>query len=87
MPGFLIKTLSKLKLYGAALLAFFLALFTAKYYRGKAKRLEKQVTKEKAKVHNYQAQVDAAKRAQERHQKEIDDAIKDGSYRDYFDES
>ena len=78
--------LTKLKLYGAAVLAFFLAMVSAKHYRGKAKRLEKQVIKEKAKAHNLQAQAKAALRDQEKHRKELADAVKDGSYIDYFDD-
>lgn len=77
---------SKLKFYAAALLAFFLALFTAKYYRTKAKRLQRQVVQEKAKIHNYQSQIKAAHRKQAAYQREIEDATKDDSYLDYFDD-
>lgn len=83
MPGFL----TKLKLYSAAVLTFLLTLLTAKYYRGKAKQKEREIKREKAKIHNLKAQVEAAKRAQERHKKEIEDALKDDSYLDYFDKS
>lgn len=75
---------SKFKLYAAALLAFFLTLLTAKYYRSKAKRLQRQVVQEKAKIHNYESQIKAAQRKQQAYQKEIEDATQDDSYLDYF---
>ena len=77
--------LSKLKLYAAAIVAFVLALFTAQYYRKKAKRLQKQVVQEKARLHNYESQLKAAIRKQEQHKKEIEDAIQDDEFLDYFD--
>ncbi|KZZ71500.1 hypothetical protein A3765_28430 [Oleiphilus sp. HI0130] len=83
----MIKFLTGIKGYAVAVLAFFLALFTAKYYRGKAKRLDKQLSQEKAKIHNVEAQLKAAKRRREKNQQEIDDALKDDSHLDYFDKS
>jgi multidrug resistance efflux pump len=77
--------ISKLKVYLAALIAFFGTILSANYYRKKSNRLQKQVKAEKAKLHNYQAQLNAAKRHQERYKKEIEDATKDDSYLEYFD--
>lgn len=76
--------LSKLKLYLAAIFAFITALLTANYYRKKAKRLHRQVVNEKAKIHNYESQLKAAQRKQQKFQKEIEDATKDDTYLDYF---
>lgn len=77
---------AKLKGYGMAVLAFLLALFTANYYRQKTKRLERVVNQEKAKAHNLEAQHKAAIRHQESHQREIDEALKDDSHLNYFDD-
>lgn len=78
--------LVKLKALAAAILAFFAAFFAARHYRVKAKRLERQLKKEKHKIHNLEKQTAAIKRKQEKHLKEIKDATKDNSYLDYFDE-
>ncbi len=81
------QILTKLKGYIVAILAFALALMTAKHYKAKSVRLKRQVINEKAKIHNYESQLKAAKLKQEQHKAEIDEAIKDGSYRNYFDKS
>ena len=79
------QIISKLKGYVVAILAFALALMTAKHYKAKSVRLKRQVINEKAKIHNYESQLKAAKAKQERYRKEIDEAVKNDSYLDYFD--
>lgn len=79
--------LAKFKGYLVALFAFLAALFSAAFYRQKAKTLKKQVKQEKAKAHNLEAQRKAQVRLQEKHRKEIEDAKKDDSYLNYFDDT
>lgn len=79
--------LLKLKGYLAAFFAFIVALLGAAFYRQKAKALKKQVRLEKAKAHNLEAQRKAQVRLQEKHRKEIEDATKDDSYLNYFDDT
>jgi len=79
--------LTKFKLYGAALLAFLLALFSAKYYQSKARKYQNIVVKAKAEAANLKAQRNAAVKHQKQYQREIDDALKDDSYLDYFDDA
>lgn len=79
--------IAKLKAWGAALLALLAAFFSAAYYRQKAKALKKQVSREKAKAHNLKAQRDTQVMLQEKHRKEIEDAKKDDSYLDYFNDT
>jgi multidrug resistance efflux pump len=81
------QILAKFKAYIVAIAAFVLALMTARHYKAEASRLKKQVINEKAKIHNYESQLKAAKRKQEKHRKELDEATKDDSYLDYFDKS
>lgn len=76
---------SKLKLYFAAILAFLATLLSAHYYRTKSKTLTKQIKSEKAKLHNYESQLKAARRKQAQYRREIEDATKDDSYLEYFD--
>lgn len=76
---------ARLKAYVVAILSFLAALFTAAYYRGKTKQLQKRVKIEQHKAHNLEAQYKAAMRARERHDAELKDALKDDSYLDYFD--
>jgi predicted membrane protein len=79
--------ITKFKLYGAAMLAFFLSLLTAKYYQSKARKYQKIVVKAKAEADNLKAQRNAAIKHQQQYQKEIEDAVKNDSYLDYFDKS
>ena len=76
----------KIKLYAAAVLAFFLALASAKHYRTKANKLKRQVVKEKAKAHNLEQQRKAMIRSQEKHKREIKDAVENGTYINHFDD-
>lgn len=79
--------LTKLKLWGAAFFAFFITLLSAKYYRGKSKRLERQLKAEKHVLHNQQAQLKSIKRKQQEHLKELRDAEKNDQFLDYFDDN
>jgi len=76
---------TKLKLWGAAFFAFFIAICSARHYQKKSKRLEKKITKQKAITSNQQDQLKAIIRHKTNNQREIDDALKDGSYMDFFD--
>lgn len=77
--------LTRFKVAIAAFFAFVAAIFTANFYRKKANRLHRQVINEKAKIHNFESQLKAAQRKQEKFKKEIEDAVKDDSYLSYFD--
>jgi len=76
---------AKLKLWGAAFTAFLLAVLSARYYQKKSARLKRQIVKNKVIAKNQKAQLHAIKKHQENNQREIDDALKDDSYMDYFD--
>jgi len=76
---------TKLKLWGVAMTAFFIALCSARFYQKKSKRLEKKITKQKAITSNQQAQLTAIIRHKTNNQREIDEALKDGSYIEFFD--
>jgi len=76
---------TKLKLWGAAFFAFFIAICSARHYQKKSKRLEQKEKTNSAVRDNQSEQLQSIKDNQSKHQQAINDSVKDGSYIDYFD--
>lgn len=78
--------LSKLKLWGVAVVGFIGLLLTVKFFKNQNSRLKKELVKQKHKSHNLIAQQKSIIRQQHQQSKEIEDAIRNGTYIDYFDD-
>jgi len=77
--------ISKLKLWGVAFFAFMVAVMSARYYKSKLDIQNKEIKAMKTLSKNKSQQLKAIKKHITENQKEIDDALKDDSYIDYFD--
>lgn len=78
--------LLKLKIWAAAAFAAIGLFFTAKYYRGRAIEAEERLEKEQTKSQNVQSQINAIHKTQQHQKDEIQQALSDDSYLDYFDD-
>ena len=77
--------LTKLKLWGLAFTAFMLSLMSARFYKQKLDIQNKQIKRMKKLSKNKTQQLKAIKKHTDNNQREINDALKDDSYLEFFD--